>query len=124
MQSKWSSPLKIILIALISAFLLLGFMNGIHIVRAYIIVQNAARQATRYAASGQPLIEGQPWQLPNEPIPGPDNDRVDFIVARALELTGGLKVDVYAAGSFNERSRHPQTRLRSASGDASLLGSR
>ena len=64
MQSKWSSPLKIVLIALISGFLLLGFMNGIHVVRAYTIVQNATREATRYAASGQPLINGEPGGYP------------------------------------------------------------
>jgi hypothetical protein len=82
--------------------LLLGIIEGARIIWAYITVQNAAREAARYAVSGQPLINGDPWMLPNESKPGPDNDRVEYIKAKAVELASGLAVDVYATGPYTD----------------------
>jgi hypothetical protein len=44
--------------------LVLGIIEGARIIWAYITVQNAAREATRYAITGQPYdLHGDPWTM-------------------------------------------------------------
>jgi hypothetical protein len=89
--------------------LLLGIIEGARIIWAYITVQNAAREATRYAITGQPYDASEnPWTVRPDRSPGCDpqlddqgrlkyspdlvgggdctgpNDRVDAIVGVAL----------------------------------------
>jgi hypothetical protein len=101
-KSRGQALTEFALILPLLLLLLLGIIEGARIIWAYITVQNAAREATRYAVSGQPLVNGDPWMLPNESKPGPDNDRVEYIKAKAVELASGLPVDVYATGPYTD----------------------
>jgi hypothetical protein len=97
--------------------LILGIIEGARIIWAYITVQNAAREAARYAVTGQPYDEtGNPWTMRPDRYVGCDpqyndsgqlmyspdllgggdctgpNDRVDAITGVALERVRGLGV--------------------------------
>ena len=108
-KTRGQSLVEFALILPILLLLLLGIIEGARIIWAYITVQNAAREATRYAVAGQPLVDGEPWVLSNEPMDGPDNDRVDFIKAKAVELALGLNVDVYGTGPYTDSYRAQAT---------------
>jgi hypothetical protein len=111
----------IVIILFIPLLLLLTVIEGVRVVWAYVVVQNAAREAARYAVTGQPYDDwGNPWMFPPDRIPGCDpylddtgqiryspdlitggdcagpNDRVDAITGVALESGRGLGVDRYA----------------------------
>ncbi len=104
--------------------LLLGIIEGARIIWAYITVQNAAREATRYAITGQPYDDfGDPWTMQADrytgcdpqfddqghlvyrpdPVNGGDcqgpNDRVDAIIGVALQRGRELGVDRYVTES-------------------------
>jgi hypothetical protein len=125
-KTRGQSLVEFALILPILLLLILGIIEGARIIWAYITVQNAAREAARYAVTGQPYDEtGNPWTVrpdryPGSSIPGCDprfsdsgqliyspdpvsggdctgpNDRVDAIVGVALERGRGLGVDQYA----------------------------
>ncbi|GAB4526497.1 MAG: hypothetical protein Kow0063_00810 [Anaerolineae bacterium] len=120
-KTRGQSLVEFALILPILLLLILGIIEGARIIWAYITVQNAAREAARYAITGQPYDEsGNPWTLrpdrylgcdpqftgDGQLIYSPDlvgggdctgpNDRVDAIIGVALERGRQLGVDQYA----------------------------
>ena len=120
-KTRGQSLVEFALILPILLLLLLGIIEGGRIIWAYITVQNAAREAARYAVTGQPYDElGNPWTLRPDRYAGCDpqvndsgqliyspdlvgggdcaapNDRVDSIISVALERGRQLGVDQYA----------------------------
>ena len=117
-KTKGQSLVEFALILPILLLLILGIIEGARIIWAYITVQNAAREAARYAVTGQPYDDlGNPWTLRPERYVGCDpefsdsgqliytpdllgggdctapNDRVDAIIGVALERGKGLGID-------------------------------
>lgn len=119
-KTKGQSLVEFALILPILLLLILGIIEGARIIWAYITVQNAAREAARYAITGQPYDGlGNPWTLRPDRYPGCDpqfddgqlvyspdlvgggdcadaNDRVDAIIGVAVERSRGLAVEQYA----------------------------
>ena len=61
----------------------LGIAEGAHVMQAYLALQNGARQAARYAVSGQPLNQfGDPWTFPAD-------ERLKFIKEEAIKASIG-----------------------------------
>ena len=86
-RANGQSMVEMALILPILILLLLGIFEGGHIIQSYISLQNASRQAARYAVSGQPLTEGSrseqsPWAVP-DPV------RVEAIKNVAIEASVG-----------------------------------
>jgi hypothetical protein len=116
-KTRGQSLVEFALILPILLLLILGIIEGARIIWAYITVQNAAREAARYAVTGQPYDEtGNPWWMRADRFGGCDpkfdasgqiyyspdlvgggdctgpNDRVDAITGVALERVRGLGV--------------------------------
>jgi hypothetical protein len=94
--------------------LLLGIIEGARIAWAYITVQNAAREAARYAVSGQPLkrpdepadcdvISGSPL---GEPWSCTDIERVSRIKDVAVQRAKDLGVQVLATRDITDFQQH------------------
>ncbi len=105
--------------------LLLGVIEGARIAWAYITIQETAREAARYAVSGRPYNQGEPWAFgaslgdgydstcvdlanlegwdancnANDPSSGDAIDRVDAINRAAIQRAFGLNVQRYALAS-------------------------
>jgi hypothetical protein len=105
--------------------LLLGVIEGARIAWAYITIQESAREAARYAVSGQPYNQGEPWAFRARLTDGyaascvnvdnlgswnaacdatnpadPDAiDRVDAINRAVIQRAYGLNIQRYALSS-------------------------
>lgn len=78
--------------------LLLGIIEGARIVWAYITVQQAAREAARFAVTGGPLdVNGDPWT-------GTDVERFQAIITKAITSSAGLNIQVLGTQSFTGTS--------------------
>ncbi|OQY30597.1 MAG: hypothetical protein B6243_10105, partial [Anaerolineaceae bacterium 4572_5.2] len=61
-KNRGQGLVEFALILPILLMLLLGIIEGAHVIQAYISAQQAVREAARYAVSGQPLNSaGDPW---------------------------------------------------------------
>jgi hypothetical protein len=78
--------------------LLLGIIEGARIIWAYVQVQNATREAVRYAVTGQPYdATGDPWSPAIS-----DADRVAAIKQVAVDYTTGLGITALATQDKQE----------------------
>ena len=123
-KSRGQSLVELALILPILLLLTLGVIEGARLAWVYITVQESAREATRYAVSGQPLNPtGDPWTFSPDLYeggysglclegidyfgtcdtinPGADDaiDRVDAIANIAIKQAAGLPVARYALTS-------------------------
>ncbi len=122
-REKGQGLTEFALILPILLLLLLGIIEGGRIIWAYITVQNAAREAARYA------VTGQPFACPDDPPNDPDwtvycddptqgdpwtsqvlsTTRVAAIKNVAFEQGRNLAVSVWATGDINEFNTHKNT---------------
>jgi hypothetical protein len=113
-KTRGQSLVEFALILPILLLLLLGIIEGGRIVWAYITIQNAAREATRYGVSGQPLRRpdnpsdcdiiggystGEPWSCA-------ETDRVARIKDVAVARANALGVDILATQSITDFIEH------------------
>lgn len=115
-RNKGQGLVEFALILPILLMLLLGIIEGARIIWAYVTVQNAAREAARYA------VTGRPFACANDPTGSPDfrqycdnsvngdpwapqvltTTRVSAIKNVAVEASSGLAVEYYAMADVNE----------------------
>jgi hypothetical protein len=117
-KTKGQALTEFALILPILLLLLLGIIEGARIIWAYVQVQNAAREATRYAVTGQPwrrlgdafdgdcaLVEGHPK---GDPWVCDDQERVARIKDVAFSYARGLGVDVEAGRNDTDEGSAPE----------------
>lgn len=87
-RQKGQGLTEFALILPILLLVLLGIIEAARIIWAYITIQNAAREAVRYAVTGQPLdpISNEPWTMTDEV-------RVRAIKEVAVQAASALAVD-------------------------------
>lgn len=89
-RQKGQGLTEFALILPILLLVLLGIIEASRIIWAYITIQNAAREAARYAVTGQPLdAQGDPWTAL-------DVDRVRAIKQVAADASSALQIDFVA----------------------------
>ena len=88
---KGQGLVEFALILPILMLVLLGIIEGAYLIWVYITVQNSAREAARYAVTGQPLDAfGNPWN--SDPV----NARLPAIINVARGSASGLPIDQHA----------------------------
>jgi hypothetical protein len=90
-KNKGQGITEFALILPILLLVILGIIEAGWLIWAYITVQNAAREAARYAVTGAPLDDsGNPW------VGDPIDDRLPAIVQVARDSARGLPIDQHA----------------------------
>jgi Flp pilus assembly protein TadG len=90
-QAKGQGITEFALILPILLLVILGIIEAGWLIWAYITVQNAAREAARYAVTGAPLDnQGNPW------VGDPIDDRLPAIIDVARGSAGGLPIEQHA----------------------------
>jgi Flp pilus assembly protein TadG len=99
-KTKGQALTEFALILPLLLMLLLGIIEGARIVWAYITIQNAAREAARFAVSGQPLnSDGEPWTAG-------DGARVAAIKQVAVDRASALGVQIQATQNITDYTEH------------------
>jgi Flp pilus assembly protein TadG len=89
LKRKGQSLVEFSLILPILMLLLLGIIEGAHIIQAYISAQNASRQAARYAVSGQPLSPSGDPDWPSQADLTRQGQRAQSIKRIAIDASRG-----------------------------------
>ncbi|MFQ5611021.1 MAG: TadE/TadG family type IV pilus assembly protein [Anaerolineae bacterium] len=94
-RQQGQSLTEFALILPILLLLLLGIIEGARVIWAFITVQQAAREAARFAVTGGPLdANGEPWT-------STDQARFQAIIDEAVERSTGLNISVLATDSYS-----------------------
>jgi regulation of enolase protein 1 (concanavalin A-like superfamily) len=105
-DKKGQGLVEFALILPVLLLVLLGIIEASWLIWSYITVQNAAREAARYAVTGAPLdAQGNPWAL--KPVreagdPPDEPNRSDAIKQVAVSYAYGLPIDVLAIQNYDQ----------------------